>query len=89
LHTPVLISPANSSDLKTRSWSQIQCRTTFVFSQRVHCWLQSGTGSRSVVVSTPGSAALRDHVVAVFGSRTADQLQSVQAAGPGGLQISG
>ena len=39
--------------------------------------MQSCRGARSTVVSTPGQEALRDHVVAVFGSKAASGLQAV------------
>ena len=51
--------------------------------------LQSGSGGRTLVVNAPAAEALRDRVVAVFGSKSAEAMQPLQAAGPDGLQISG
>ena len=50
---------------------------------------QTGTGARTVVVSTPGLPRLRDHVVAVFGSRTADMLQPLEATTDTGVKLIG
>jgi hypothetical protein len=53
------------------------------------CWVQSGSGGRTLVVNAPAAEALRDRVVAVFGSKAAEAMQPLQAAGPDGLQITG
>lgn len=52
-------------------------------------WMQSGSGGRALVVNAPAAEALRDRVVAVFGSKAAEAMQPLQAAGPDGLQITG
>lgn len=41
-------------------------------------WAQSGSGARTTVVTTPGQDSLRDHVVAVFGSKAAAGLQPLE-----------
>jgi hypothetical protein len=51
--------------------------------------VQSGSGGRALVVNAPAAAALRDRVVAVFGSKAAEAMQPLQAGGPDGLQITG
>ena len=51
--------------------------------------LQVGNAGRSTVVSTQGASTLRDNLVMVFGARTTDGLEALEADGPNGAKLSG
>lgn len=51
--------------------------------------MQAGNGPRSTVVSTQMTESVRDNIVTVFGSRTADGLEALEASAGGGLEFKG
>ena len=56
---------------------------------RLICTNQTGSGSRTVIVTTQGAPTIRDNVIALFGGKTAEALEPVDIDGGDGLHIVG
>ena len=51
--------------------------------------LQAGSGGRSTVIATQGSASLRDNIVSVLSSRAIDVMEPLLASLADGITASG
>lgn len=58
-------------------------------SQRGSLAVQAGSGGRSTVIATQGSASLRDNIVSVLSSRAMDAMEPLQATLADGITATG
>ncbi|KAK9915857.1 hypothetical protein WJX75_005272 [Coccomyxa subellipsoidea] len=56
---------------------------------RIICTNQVGTGPRTRIISTQGLASMRDNIVTVFGSRTAEALVALDESSTDGISMHG
>lgn len=50
---------------------------------------QVGTAARSRIICTQGAASMRDNIVTIFGSRTADALVALDGSSADGVSVHG
>eukprot|EP00884_Botryococcus_braunii_P005905 jgi/Botrbrau1/15315/Bobra.0319s0005.2 len=67
----------------------IQAYAVISTSVRLICTNQVGAGVRSTVISSQGTAALRDNIVSIFGSKTVEGLELLDVEGSDGISIYG
>jgi len=69
--------------------SLLQAYALITTGVRLVCTNQTGSGSRTVVVTTQAAPAIIDNVIAVFGGKAAGALENVSIEGENGLHIVG